>query len=179
MADNVYGFSKKNSQRIGRAVQRVEGMPKGKETAAGQGRIGGSGRFKEKWVKLQAAMHHDKSAATTAYAVDKDDVEDSSKSFDVYPGRFFGFWPTGHIMKIEKFNGQWVPVYPGFQAIPCDLDEDLGDDTSADVTYDGETITVWTRNLWIASGVVADTSEGSAVLHADGKWYWVVGPCPA
>ena len=133
----------------------------------------------QRWVKLAAAMHHDKATATIGHPIDADDVEDTGTNLDIYSGRFFGFWPDDHVMKVEKFNDQWVPVYPGFQSVAGDLDGSIGDDDSTNLVVDGVTLTVYTRADWIASGTIADEAEVTASLAQDGNWYLTTAPCPA
>ena len=132
-------------------------------------------------VKLQANMHHDKSASTLAYAVDASDTEDTGTDYAVYPGDYVGFWGENEIILVQAVSDEWRPIGNGHQTVNGDLSGTLEDGASAPLSVSGTTITVWLEEDWTCTGAsqVDNGSNIDASVAQDGKWRIHIGEAPS
>lgn len=176
MDDKLYGLTERDRNFLSKFIQDV--LRRWKTTEAGPSSAGGP-NVPFIRVKLQAAMHHDKGTDTDAYRVFADGTEDTSFTYKVKPGDCYGFWPEDMVIRVQLVDGEWHPIGNGFPSVVGTLSGSLSDNSSATMSVSGTSITVYTKTDWIASGSVASSSNITANLANDGKWYIAVGPCPA
>lgn len=131
-------------------------------------------------VKLQANMHHDKSASTLAYAVDSSDTEDTGTNYFVYPGDYVGFWGENEIILVQAVSNEWRPIGNGHETVNGDLEGTLLDGASAPLGVSGTTLTVWLESDWTCTGAsqVNNGANIDASVAQDGKWRIHIGEAP-